>query len=272
MTLLRTLALATIAGMAFAMSPTAAAPPPPPPPPPPPSASSPWPSGVHLPAGVPVDEAYRREFGVCDRADRFHGHAVHGCRNDPNAVTALRRLPGGAIAYVAKLAVDLDGSPFACSAAHGSMDQCPTSLMLPDGKHGETPVDADRIPYVVVPWSGPRVERGRFTRMTGVGVGDFGVVIANGKTIPVIVADTGPFEKLGEGSLALHRALGRELCVKRDDTGTCRRVIEEMTSIGGNVTTVLFPHTARDGLTPATIAQVVATEGLRHWRALQAGG
>ena len=231
-----------------------------------------WPTGVNLPAGDPIDEAYRREFGVCDRADRFHGHAVHGCRNDPNAVTALRRLPGGAVAYVAKLAVDLDGSPFACSPVHGAMDQCPTSLMLPNGKGGEVPVDADKIPYVVIPWEGPHRERGRFSALTGVGVGDFGVVIAHGRTIPVIVADTGPFEKLGEGSLALHRALGRELCVARNSTGACRRVIERMESIGGDVTTVLFPHSARTGLTPANIAGIVRAEGLRRWHAAQAGG
>lgn len=235
-----------------------------------PDPSSPWPAGVTLPAGVPVDEAYRAEFGVCDRADRFHGHAVHGCRDDPNAVTAFRRLPGGAIAYVAKLAVDLDGSPFACSPDHGAMDQCPTSLMLPDRKRGEIPVDSDTIPYVVIPWEGPRDEQGRFTRLTGVDVGDFGVVIAHGRTIPVIVADTGPFEKLGEGSLALHRALGRELCVARTDTGTCRRVIGRMESIGGDVTTVLFPHTARKDVTPANIARLVREEGLRHWQEMSA--
>ncbi|WP_242137801.1 MULTISPECIES: glycoside hydrolase family 75 protein [unclassified Sphingomonas] len=233
---------------------------------------SPWPAGVALPAGEPLDESYRQEFGVCDRADRFHGHAVHGCRNDPNAVTALRRLPGGAIAYVAKLAVDLDGSPFACSPDHGAMDQCPTSLMLPDGKGGEIPVDADKIPYVVIPWEGPHDEKGRFTKLTGVDVGDFGVVIAHGRTIPVIVADTGPFEKLGEGSLALHRALGRELCIARSNAGTCRRVIERMESIGGDVTTVLFPHSAREGVTPANIAQIVREEGLRRWQAFQSNG
>ncbi|WP_238542258.1 glycoside hydrolase family 75 protein [Sphingomonas sp. PAMC 26621] len=233
---------------------------------------TPWPADVALPAGHPIDEAYRQEFGVCDHADRFHGRAVHGCRDDPNAVTALRRLPGGAVAYVAKLAVDLDGSPFACSPDHGAMDQCPTSLMLPNGKGGEIPVDADTIPYVVIPWEGPRAEQGRFTKLTGVGVGDFGVVIARGRTIPVIVADTGPYEKLGEGSLALHRALGRELCVARSGAGTCRRVIERMESIGGDVTTVLFPHTARRDLTPANIAQIVREEGLRHWRAMQAKG
>ena len=67
-------------------------------------------------------------------------------------------------------------------------------------------------------------------------------------------------------------ALGRELCVARTNTGTCRRVIERMESIGGDVTTVLFPHTAHKGLTPATIAQVVRTEALRHWQAMQSQG
>jgi hypothetical protein len=224
-----------------------------------------WPSltvaDVH--AGQPIDEAYRREFGVCDRTDTFHGHAVHGCRNDPNAVTSLRRRADGAIVYVSKLAVDLDGSPFACSANHGAMDQCPTSLMLPDGKGGEVPVDADAVPYVVIPWAGPHGERNRFTALTGVGTGDFGYVIYRGITVPVIVADTGPFEKLGEGSIALHRALGRELCARRDRKGVCTRVVDPMESIDGEVTTVLFPRSARHDLTPKTINATIRTEVAR---------
>jgi len=222
--------------------------------------ASPWPAGVDLPRGQMVDEAYRHEFGRCDQEDRFSGHAVRGCRNDPNAVTALRRLPGGAIAYSSKLAVDLDGSPFACSPNHGRMDQCPTSLMLPDGKGGEVPVDADRIPYVVIPFAGPTDVRGRFTKLTGVDVGDFGYVTYHGVTIPVIVADTGPFEKLGEGSIALHRALGRELCATRDTTSTCMGMIDDVESIDGDVVTVLFPHSARHDLTPTTMAAIIDRE------------
>jgi hypothetical protein len=227
---------------------------------------SPWPHGVTLPPGRPIDEAYRREFGRCDREDRFRGHPAHGCRDDPNAVTALRRLPDGAIAYTAKLAVDLDGSPFACGPDHGRMDQCPTSLMLPGRDGREVPVDADAIPYVVIPEAGPADVQGEFARLTGVGVGDFGVVVARGHVVPVIVADTGPYAKLGEGSLALHRALGRELCVRRDPAGNCRRVVDPMDSIRGDVTTVIFPGTARHGLTPATIAATTRREGLRLWR------
>ena len=235
-------------------------------------AASTWPVGVDLPAGQPVDEDYRRQFALCDRTERFRGLATHGCKDDPNAVTALRRLPDGSIAYTAKLAVDLDGSPFACGPDHGRMDQCPTSLMLPDGAGGEVPVNADAIPYVVIPEAGPDAVRGEFTRLTGVGVGDFGVVIANGRVVPVIVADTGPFAKLGEGALALHRALGRELCARRGADHVCRRFVDSMESIEGNVTTVLFPGSARPGLTPDTIAEVVRREGRRLWRQAEGRG
>jgi hypothetical protein len=235
-------------------------------------ASAPWPPGVDLPAGATVDEEYRQQFAMCDADAPFRDHPTRGCSGDANRVTALRRLPGGAIAYVSKLAVDLDGSPFACSPAHGRSDQCPTSLMLPNGGGAMVPVDADRVPYVVIPAAGPADVQGEFGRLTGVGVGDFGVVIARGHVVPVIVADTGPFAKLGEGSLALHRALGRELCVARDAAGICTSVGDEdaMESIGGNVTTVLFPGTARNDLTPATIAATVREQGLALWAAAQA--
>ena len=233
-----------------------------------------WPNGVNLPAGQPVDEAYRHEFAMCDTEGTFHGTAgryTRGCASDPNAVTALRRLPGGVIAYVSKLAVDLDGSPFACGPGHGRMDQCPTTLMLPDGRGGEVPVDADAVPYVVIPddgpsdTAGPAEYAGEFMHKTGLRVGDFGVVIAEGRTVPVIVADTGPYSKLGEGSLALHRMLGRDQCTKRDDKGVCTAVVDDMASISRNVTTILFKGSARHDLTPGNIAAVTASEGLRLW-------
>ena len=236
------------------------------------ASSSPWPHGVELPPGAPIDEAYRGQFDACDRSDHFRGHRTHGCRDDPNAVTALRRLPDGAIAYAAKLAVDLDGSPFACGPDRGGMDQCPTSLMLPDARGRDRPVDADAITYVVIPEAGPHDVRGEFGRLTGVQVGDFGVVIARGQVVPVIVADTGPFAKLGEGSLALHRALGRELCARRGADRVCRRVVDPMESVGGGVTTLLFPGSARSGLTQATLAETVRREGLRLWAAARRQG
>jgi hypothetical protein len=229
-----------------------------------------WPDGIDLPAGVPVDEAYRREFGICDTARTFRGHTdryTRGCASDPNAVTALRRLPGGAIAYSSKLAVDLDGSPFACGPDHGRMDQCPTSLMLLDARGHDIPVDADAVPYVVIPEAGPADVQGEFARRTGVHVGDFGVVLWHGRTVPVIVADTGPYAKLGEGSLALHRLLGRDQCTKRNRRGVCVAVVGDMASIRDDVITILFPGTARSDLTPDNIARITQAEGMRLWQA-----
>ncbi len=230
-------------------------------------AADPWPRGVDLPSGQPIDEEYRRQFDLCDQQQKFRDRRPkYGCKGDPNAVSALRRLPGGAVAYVSKLAVDLDGSPLACSPRRGRTDQCPTSLMLPDGKGGDVPVDAERIAYVVIPYAGPAAVKGEFTKLTGVDVGDFGVVIANGRVVPVIVADTGPYAKLGEGSLSLHEALGRNLCVERGADGACRQVVDEMESITGDVTTILFPKSARADLTPGNIGAVVREDALRLWR------
>ena len=217
-----------------------------------------------------VDEAYRARFDRCDAtdsADRTAFGGWRGCSDDPNRVTALKRLPGGPILFVSKLAVDLDGSPLACGEDRGRSDQCPTALMPPDASGLPSPVDADRIPYVVIPISGPDAPRGEFTRLTGVGVGDFGVVIWRGRTVPVIVADTGPWPKLGEGSLALHRALGHDQCARRDAQGVCRGGSDDMGSIEGGVTTILFPGSAISGLTLEALPETVRREGARLWAA-----
>lgn len=221
-----------------------------------------------LAAGAAVDEGYRAQFDLCDTQNQFYGESFErdlGCRGDPNRAEALLRLRGGVIAYVSKLAVDLDGSPFACGPDRGHSDQCPTALMLEGAMGVETPLDADRVPYVVIPDAGPAPYRGQFTRLTGVRVGDLGVVIKDGRVVPVIVGDTGPYNKLGEGSLALHRALGRELCTDRDAGGVCRHVVNGMTSIDDGVITILFPGSRPGDLTQANVEAVVKTEGLRLW-------
>ncbi len=230
-----------------------------------------WPASVSLPAGTPVSEEYRRQFGVCDVAGTFRGHRsrfTRSCRGDPNRVTALRRLPDGAIAFVSKLAVDFDGSRFACSPRRGADDQCETSLMLPprdEQGDGTVSVDADAVPYVVIPETGPGETQGEFGRLTGLRVGDFGVVIAGGRVVPVIVADTGPFSKLGEGSMALHRALGHEVCAHRSRSGECDRLVRSVESIESGVTTILYPGTARHDMTSATIAAITRCEGMSLW-------
>ncbi len=225
-------------------------------------------------AGRDIDEAYRARFDACDAApdtDPTGFQGRRGCGGDANRVRWIRRLPGGAVAWNSKLAVDLDGSALACSEDRGRMDQCGTSLMPPNAAGAPTPVDADRVPYVVIPISRPGEPRGEFTRLTGVGVGDFGVVIWRGRTVPVIVADTGPWPKLGEGSLALHRELGHDECRRRDAAHVCRAGSDDMGSIEGDVVTVLFPGTARPDLTAETVEAVTRTEGTRLWANYRAG-
>jgi len=65
-----------------------------------------------------------------------------------------------------------------------------------------TYVDARKIPYIVLP--------PEFTQQFGVALGDLAMVTnrKNGKSSFAIFADVGPHGKIGEGSVALARALG----------------------------------------------------------------
>jgi hypothetical protein len=226
--------------------------------------------------GTPLSETYRAMFGTCDRTDTFGmvrfpirnaKGAIRwfGCRSDPSRLSRLVDVPAAgaaphAVIFVAKLAHDQDGSPTACGGSHGPTDQCATSLMLdpsrlhpcviPRSAHARcVPVDADQIPYVVLPVAAPAgIDGGEFRRRSGLDFGDYGVAIANGRTIPVIVADGGPAYKIGEGSTALLRALASD---GRPHT------------IGSGVTYVLFPGSRdpRASLSPDSLAQRVRDRG-----------
>lgn len=221
----------------------------------------------------PIDEGYLAEFSRCDRSDEFRGVKLpwknargqtvyYGCRSDPNRVTAFGR-HNGAVILEAKLGVDLDGSWYACNTP-GMTDLCDTSLML-DG--GRRPTNSDRIPYVVIPVRGPTAALGReFRDTTGVRMGDFGMAIYGETLVPVIVADGGPFNKLGEGSIALHRKFGQELCRTRNAAGECSAIVRPLSSISQGVTVVIFPGSARRDLTTANVARLVECEGARLYR------
>lgn len=81
--------------------------------------------------------------------------------------------------------------------------------------------DASRIPFIVIPGGVmlPDGMRGR--------PGDLAIVVANGRTAYAVIGDSGPANKLGEGSQALLRVLG---IGPTDDPNA--------------VTTLLFPGTA----------------------------
>ncbi|HEX7284570.1 MAG TPA: glycoside hydrolase family 75 protein [Candidatus Angelobacter sp.] len=80
----------------------------------------------------------------------------------------------------------------------------PTSLHAVGGDETKPSsyVDAKKIPYIVLPPA--------MTEQFGVTLGDLALVVnqKNGKSSFAIYADAGPADKIGEGSIALAKALG----------------------------------------------------------------
>jgi Fungal chitosanase of glycosyl hydrolase group 75 len=100
------------------------------------------------------------------------------------------------------------GEPDGAPIIQGSHDPAPgfyismttledQSKKRTDPKHY---VDAEAIPFFVLPGN----------KKFGTKLGDFGFVVnsANGKSCGCVFADTGPVDELGEGSIALAKALG----------------------------------------------------------------
>lgn len=206
-----------------------------------------------LKLGTPFGEAYRSKFAECDAHDTFGGKPVtrlHRCTTDPSRFDHLSQVPASsdaskAVIFESKMAHDDDGSARSCSAAHGSTSQCPTTLMLKATKEHPckvkrpatecVPVDPDAVAYIVVPGSGKEL---------GLSMGDYGMVVFGGKQVPVIVADSGPSNKIGEGSTRLLSRLSKD--------GRAR-------TIGRGAVYVMFPGSAdrRAELSPDTLPQTV---------------
>jgi glycosyl hydrolase group 75 (putative chitosanase) len=139
---------------------------------------------------------------------------------------AVFTLPGGELYYDSLLDLDTDGSEFAKQDPSGQPD---TSLHHPNGK----PVDSNAVPYFVLP--------GGFEQKFGIELGDVAAVLFKEKIEFAVFADHGPRRKLGEGSIALHRALGHE-------TIRNGKLLNE--AIDSDVITIVFPGSG-DG-TPQT--------------------
>ncbi|PFH19338.1 chitosanase (glycosyl hydrolase group 75) [Burkholderia sp. JKS000303] len=212
--------------------------------------------------GEAISEEYRAKFRGCDETDQFgdvklpikkNGRTIwYACRTDPSRLERLERIGATgnapeAVLFEAKLAHDLDGSPRACTTP-GKTDQCGTSLMLKptrdqpcpaalkktSGKYC-LPIDASKIAYIAVPGFGPRGMDGKaFGKKTNIALGDLGVVIANGKVVPVIVADYGPAYKIGEGSTALLSKLSQGGDPRTIDAGV-KYIVFPGTSMGRNM-------------------------------------
>ncbi len=137
--------------------------------------------------------------------------------------------------YDSKLDLDTDGSIYAGQDRTG---QGATALRYPGGRS----VDANAVLYFVLP--------GLFYQAWRIRKGDLGAVFYRDHLAFAVFADVGPRHRIGEGSIALHRALGHETIVN----GRLRNV-----GIDRGVITIVFPHSG-DG-TPQTPERIQALWG-----------
>jgi hypothetical protein len=230
--------------------------------------------GIQFDKALQVNEGYRSEFINCDRTNRFRGQVMPSfrqCSGDANNVRALLRFPDGTVFFDSKLSLDIDGSWLACKGSGAPTSQCPTSYNWPirvnPGVEHKRFVDSDNVPYIVIPTTDLAGRNERESRhLTGVEVGDLGIIVYENVLVPVFVADGGPHNKLGEGSSRLHELIGADKCRpgKRRADGTRLPADNRWTSDhycleyrnvseSRDVLTFIFPGSRREiaGLGPA---------------------
>lgn len=116
-----------------------------------------------------------------------------------------------------------------------------TTALKQPGRDVRTPqaqLDSNAVPFAVIPG------RWNKTGQPGPRLGDFGVAWrrSSDKLAYFVVGDTGPNNKLGEGSVALHQALGNDPFQMRYGVRRARK------GIGGrDVVYLMFPASAQPG-------------------------
>lgn len=223
----------------------------------PPSSSAAVVGGVPFALARPIGSRFSSRFRECDTSSTCDGTSLSfGCRLDRNRNTALLRLPDGTIFFDGKMGLDADGSPIS-KLKHGT-DQPETSFRFE--VPGRPSVDADKIPFIVLPGGG-------FAQELGLQQGDIAAVVFNGKLVFSLVADSGPKCKIGEGSIQLHEELGHTVCLVRNSRQECTKL--RNISITKDVLYFVFPRSKVAGLTPANVKQRIAEEGERLFNALR---
>jgi hypothetical protein len=227
-----------------------------------PAASAALVSGIDFASGKPVDQKFHDRFTDCDNRNVCDGKVLEkfGCSADPNRNTVLLKLAGGVLFYDAKMGIDADGSQL--SKKLSGTNQATTSFLYPSLESAS--LDADKVPYIVVPGEG-------FRESLGIELGDIGAVVYRDQLAYAIVGDVGPHCKIGEGSIQLHEKLGHPGCAKRDNQGVC--VTPAGSGIAKDVLYFIFPGSKGkiiQGLTPDNINERLNTEGQKLLDALKA--
>lgn len=225
----------------------------------PPAAAASTVAGINF-EGVQVGQKFQKRFSECDHSNTCDGKTLkYGCSKDLNQNGVLLKLNSGAIFYDAKMGLDADGSPYS-KKTPGQTDQPVTSLRYP--LPGKPSINADRVPFIVIP-------QGGFDQALGVKVGDVAAVVRGGTRAFAVVADQGPMCKIGEGSIQLHESLGHAVCQQRDAGGDCIKL--RNAGIDKDVLYFLFPGTNQvllPGLTPENINSRIQMIGSQEWQRL----
>lgn len=210
--------------------------------------------GVDFSKGQAIDPQLTSLYQACDENTERGG-----CKDDPAHNTAILRFGDGTVFFDAKMAIDADGSTLSKLAVRPNQPE--TSFRYPDptGTGVGPSLDAERVPYVVMPL-------GDFRRESGVQLGDLAAVVHDGRVEFAIVGDLGPRTHIGEASMKLHMQFGRHLCTAYDVAGNCSAFTD--TSIDPPVLYFFFPDTKKliaDGLTPENIDERINSVGQHVW-------
>ncbi len=130
------------------------------------------------------------------------GHAVEN-DYDPHE-SIIKILENETVYLKSDMSADADGSPRAIEIDPGNA-QLETSLRRTNGWRGEGDnVDAEKIPYFVLP--------GNFRTVTNIRckLGDMALVRYKNREVFAIYADAGPKTLLGEGAIKLNRIARRK--------------------------------------------------------------
>ena len=201
-------------------------------------------------------------YGECDKRQERGG-----CSVDPSQNTIIMKFPDaadarGPVFFDAKMAIDADGSVLSKRAERPNQPE--TSLRYPPPLG--LSLDAEHVPYVVMPLGG-------FRQASGVSLGDLAAVVKDGQVHFAIVGDLGPRTKIGEASMNLHNLFGRNICRAYDQAGNCSQFLD--TSLDAPVLFFFFPGTASllmDGLSPSNINARISTLGQQVWDGFLAQG
>jgi hypothetical protein len=210
-------------------------------------------------SATPIGAKFRARFLECDAKDTCDGaKQQYGCARDQNNNTALLRLNDGTIFFDGKMGVDADGSPYS-RRTHKGTDQPETSFHYTSTDRPS--VDADQVPYIVIPLGG-------FDKELRIRLGDIAAIVYRDRISYALVADRGLKCKIGEGSIELHEELGHKVCKERNRAGECTALSDS--SIETGVLYFVFPGSSSRvaDLSPSNARQRIAEEGVALFSAI----